>query len=56
MSQAIDDLVHEHDAILSALKVLGAFEQRLSSGQTVDPADIGADIGNVIDEKGKMLV
>lgn len=43
MSQAMDDLKHEHDALLHALEVLDALCQRLrhpEQGQTVDPQDL----------------
>ena len=45
MSQAIDDLMHEHEAILFALKILGAFEQRLHAGVATEREDIAAFLG-----------
>ncbi len=45
MSHAIDDLMHEHEAILFALKILGAIEQRLAAGQPTEREDIAAFIG-----------
>lgn len=45
MSRAIDDLMHEHEAILFALEILGAIEQRLSRGLPTDSQDIAAFIG-----------
>ncbi len=45
MSQAIDDLMHEHEAILSALQILERFEQRLATGQPTDTADLRAFLG-----------
>lgn len=45
MSRAIDDLKHEHDAILVALKILDGIERRLAAGQPVDGSDLEAFIG-----------
>ena len=45
MSQAIDDLMHEHEAILFALKILEAIGQRLDAGRPTDSEDIAAFIG-----------
>jgi len=45
MSQAIDDLRHEHEAILFALKILAAINRRLTDGQAVDLADLRDFIG-----------
>lgn len=43
MSQAIDDLKHEHEALLHALELLDRLAQRLrhpEGGQSVDPQDL----------------
>jgi len=43
MSQAMDDLTHEHQALLHALELLDALCQRLrhpEQGRTVDPQDL----------------
>ncbi len=45
MSRAIDDLMNEHDAILSALKILRAIAQRVAAGQPTEAEDIAAFIG-----------
>lgn len=45
MSRAIDDLLHEHDAILFALGILDDMEQRVSSGQPTSTEDIAAFLG-----------
>ncbi len=45
MSHAIDDLVHEHDAILFALKILDAIGQRLDAGLPTERNDLAAFIG-----------
>lgn len=45
MSLAIDDLKHEHEAILFALETLERFEHRLAAGQAVDAADLSAFLG-----------
>lgn len=45
MSRAIDDLMHEHEAILFALQILESFEQRLAAGQGAEPADLSAFLG-----------
>ncbi len=39
MSKAIDDLMHEHDAILFTLKVLGRMTALIREGKTVEAAD-----------------
>jgi hemerythrin-like domain-containing protein len=39
MSQAIDDLKHEHDVILMALKILDGMCRKIESGQIVDSPD-----------------
>jgi hemerythrin-like domain-containing protein len=45
MSRAIDDLLHEHDAILFALGILDDMVQRVSSGQPSSTDDIAAFLG-----------
>lgn len=45
MSQAIEDLMHEHEAILFALKILDAMGRRLSADEAVDAADLQGFIG-----------
>lgn len=40
MSQAIDDLRHEHEAILFALKLLERMSQRLTAGELVEQSDL----------------
>ncbi len=45
MSKAIDDLKHEHEAILSALQILETIGARMASGKTVDKRDIHGFIG-----------
>lgn len=43
MSQAMDDLKHEHEALLHALELLDRLSQRLrhpQTGQSVDPQDL----------------
>jgi len=45
MSRAIEDLMHEHEAILFALEILDAIGQRMAAGEAVDPADLAAFIG-----------
>lgn len=45
MSRAIDDLRHEHAAILAALGILHNMDQQLTAGQPVNTADIQAFIG-----------
>lgn len=42
MSQAIDDLRQEHEAILIALQVLQRMGNRLDARQPVDPQEVGA--------------
>jgi hemerythrin-like domain-containing protein len=44
VSRAIDDLMHEHEAILSALNILGDIDGKLSAGEPVDVGDIWAFI------------
>ena len=45
MSRPIDDLMHEHEAILFALQILEDFEQRAAAGAPVDSADVNAFLG-----------
>jgi hemerythrin-like domain-containing protein len=45
MSRAIDDLKHEHEAILSALKILSSITQNLKTQKTVSSLDIVSFIG-----------
>ncbi len=45
MSKAIDDLMHEHEAILSALKILDTIAKNLKMQKTVNSADIVSFIG-----------
>jgi hemerythrin-like domain-containing protein len=40
MSQAIDDLKHEHDALLSALQILEGMGTQVASGKNADKKDI----------------
>lgn len=44
MSRAIDDLRHEHDAILAALGILQNMDQQLAAGQTAATAELSADM------------
>jgi hemerythrin-like domain-containing protein len=45
MSRAIEDLMHEHEAILFALDILGSMDRKMSAGAPVDTDDIAAFIG-----------
>jgi hemerythrin-like domain-containing protein len=45
MSKAIDDLKHEHEAILSALKILDTISESIGSGSTPGKDDLGSFIG-----------
>ena len=45
MSKAIDDLKHEHEAILSALKILNSITENLKTQKTVSSPDIISFIG-----------
>lgn len=45
MSRAIDDLVHEHDAILHALKILGGMVRQIEGGHPARGDDLRAFIG-----------
>ncbi len=42
MSRAIDDLRHEHQAILGAMDILDGFERRLAAGAAVERDDLRA--------------
>jgi hemerythrin-like domain-containing protein len=44
VSRAIDDLMHEHEAILSALNILGDIDAKLNAGEPVDVGDVWAFI------------
>ncbi len=45
MSRAIEDLLHEHEAIVFALNILANMAMKLKSPSQVDPADLTAFIG-----------
>lgn len=45
MNHAIDDLRHEHEAILSALAILDRLADTLDAGASADPADLRAFLG-----------
>lgn len=45
MGQAIDDLMHEHEAILVALQILDSMSARIGAGGTVDAGDVARFIG-----------
>ena len=45
MNRAINDLVHEHGAVLSALQVLKGIASRLEAGEAVEESDISDIIG-----------
>lgn len=45
MSRAIDDLLHEHEAILFALKILTNINRKLEAASQVDSADLSAFVG-----------
>lgn len=45
MSRAIQDLEHEHEAILSALRILDGIERRVAAGGAVDGSDFSAFVG-----------
>lgn len=45
MSKAIEDLKHEHKAILLALKILDSVEREITAEAAVDPADLIAFVG-----------
>jgi hemerythrin-like domain-containing protein len=45
MSRAIDDLLHEHEAILSALNLLAGINRKLETASPVDPGDLTAFVG-----------
>jgi hemerythrin-like domain-containing protein len=44
MSRAIDELMHDHETILSALDILGRMDRAVTAGTPVDPQDIKAFI------------
>jgi len=45
MNRAIDDLMHEHEAILEALEILKSIAGRLETGKTVEEGDISDLLG-----------
>ena len=45
MSRAIEDLLHEHEAILSALTILANINRKLQTASPVDPGDLSAFVG-----------
>jgi hemerythrin-like domain-containing protein len=45
MSQAIDDLLHEHEAILAALEILEAMVARMESGVAAEPQHLAGFVG-----------
>jgi hemerythrin-like domain-containing protein len=45
MSKAIDDLKHEHEAILSALQILQNMNRQIAAGTKIPKADITGFIG-----------
>ena len=45
MSKAIDDLKHEHEAILSALKILDTISEGIGNGSTPDKSDLSSFLG-----------
>lgn len=45
MSQAIDDLKHEHEAILFALKILESINKKITTGASVEQADLAEFVG-----------
>ena len=45
MSKAIDDLKHEHEAILSSLKILDKFSAAVNDGSTPAKIDLGNFVG-----------
>ena len=45
MSKAIEDLKHEHEAILSSLKILDRIAADIDKGSTPDKVDLGNFIG-----------
>lgn len=45
MSRAIDDLLHEHEAIGHALRILAVINQKLATNSSVDAGDLTAFVG-----------
>lgn len=45
MSRAIEDLEHEHEAILFALRILDSMARQAAAGSAVDRADLTAFVG-----------
>lgn len=45
MSRAIEDLLHEHEAILFALKILASINRKLEAASPVDATDLSAFVG-----------
>ena len=45
MSKAIDDLKHEHDAILFALKILDGMNRKLATRESIDVIDVSDFLG-----------
>ena len=45
MSRAIEDLLHDHEAILSALNLLANINRKLETASPVDPGDLSAFVG-----------
>ncbi len=45
MSKAIEELMHEHDAILFALKILESMNRQVETGSAIDLADVSGFLG-----------
>jgi hemerythrin-like domain-containing protein len=45
MSRAIEDLLQDHEAILSALNLLASINHKLETAAPVDPGDLSAFVG-----------
>lgn len=45
MSRAIEDLLHDHEAILSALNLLANINRKLETASPVDAGDLSAFVG-----------